>query len=560
LKPLQASRWFTRRRREEKTVRGWTARLFARFDAFYAALDHRYRGVLAWALGHRWTVMGLGTAALLIVIPLAGLLGFEFMPSTDQGQFSVIIETPAGTNLETTNRVVAQVEELLAQQPEIDAIFTRVGSTTGAVSFGTSSQGPNTANISITLKDRGLRSRSDREIIEALRVSAVRIPGGKITFQRPTTGPAEQPVRIELLGDRFEALSTAAEQIEARVKQVPGTVDVDTSWRVGRPELQVRVDRLKAASLGLSTGMVAATLRTAIQGATDSKFRTGGDEYDIRVRLPESQRQAPEDIAGILIAAPSGQPIYVKDVAKVTLATGPTEIDRKERQRMVVVSAGLAPGYFLGNMQRDINTRIADVKLPAGVTLRWGGEAEQLAESGGQMGGALLLSVILVYILLAALFEGFLSPFIIMFSLPMALVGAILGLMVAGKTLSVVSMIGIIMLMGLVTKNAILLVDYTNTLRARGQDRREAILEAGPTRLRPILMTTLAMIMGMLPTALGLGGGAEFRSPMAVAVIGGLIWSTLLTLVAIPVVYTLIDDFTQFVARRGARRVAEAQG
>jgi HAE1 family hydrophobic/amphiphilic exporter-1 len=368
-------------------------------------------------------------------------------------------------------------------------------------------------------------------------------------------GPSGAPVQIELIGDDFDALNRAAAQVTARVKQVPGTVDIDTSWRVGRPELQVQVDRLKAASLGLSTGMVAATLRTAIQGATDTKFRTGGNEYDIRVRLPEAQRQAPEDVANVLIAAPAGQPIYVKDVADVTLATGPTKIDRKDRQRMVVVSSSLAPGYFFGNVQRDINRHIADLRL-TGVTLRWGGEAEQLAESGGQLGGALLLSVVLVYILMAALFEGFLTPFIIMFSLPMALVGGILGLMVAGKTLSIVSMIGIIMLMGLVTKNAILLVDYTNTLRARGSNRRDAILEAGPTRLRPILMTTLAMIMGMLPTALGLGRGAEFRSPMAVAVIGGLVWSTLLTLVVIPVAYTLIDDLTQFVARKTRRGAA----
>jgi HAE1 family hydrophobic/amphiphilic exporter-1 len=315
----------------------------------------------------------------------------------------------------------------------------------------------------------------------------------------------------------------------------------------------VRVDRLKAASYGLSTGIVAASLRTAIQGSTDTKFRTGGQEYDIRVRLPESERSTPEDVGTILIAAPSGRPIYVKDVASVSLATGPTQIDRKNRQRMVVVSANLAPGYFFGNMQREMIRRLAGLEL-RGVTLRWGGEAEQLSESGGQLGGALLLSILLVYMLMAALFEGFLSPLIIMFSLPMALVGAILGLLVAGKTLSIVSMIGIIMLMGLVTKNAILLVDYTNTLRARGESRREAILLAGPTRLRPILMTTFAMIAGMLPVALGIGRGAEFRSPMAVAVIGGLIWSTLLTLIVIPVVYTLIDDLAGFTGRRARRR------
>jgi HAE1 family hydrophobic/amphiphilic exporter-1 len=558
LTPMLASRWFARRRRQDDERRGRTGRLFERFDAFYGRLDLRYRDVLAWALGHRWTVVAIGIAAFLVVIPAAGVLGFEFMPSIDQGQFTATIETPAGTNLETTNQAVAQVETLLSQQKEVDAMFTRVGSQAGAVSFGFTSQGPNTANISVRLVDKRARRRSDREIMAALRRETTKIAAAKVRFELPSMGGQGAPVQIELLGDDFDALSRAAAQVAARVRQVRGTVDVDTSWQVGRPELQVHVDRLKASSLGLSTGLVAATLRAAVQGATDTKFRTGDNEYDIRVRFPESQRQAPEDVAGVLIAAPGGQPVFVKDVATVTLASGPTKIDRKDRQRMVTVEAGLAPGYFLGNVQREINKQIAGVPL-ADVSLRWGGEAEQLAESGGQLGGALLLSVVLVYILMAALFEGFLSPFIIMFSLPMALVGAILGLLVAGMTLSIVSMIGIIMLVGLVTKNAILLVDYTNTLRARGRDRRDAILEAGPTRLRPILMTTSAMIMGMLPTALGLGSGAEFRAPMAVAVIGGLIWSTLLTLVVIPVVYTLIDDLTRFAARGFRRAPVEAR-
>jgi HAE1 family hydrophobic/amphiphilic exporter-1 len=556
LTPMLASRWFTRRQVGEEDRGGVMNRIFRRLDAFYDGLDLRYRGVLAWALDHRWAVVALGLAALLIVLPLGGLLGFEFMPSLDQGQFAVQIETPAGTNLVTTNRAVAQVEDLLAKLPEVEALFTTVGTTAGTVSFGAASQGANTANIQVSLVDKNLRRRSDRQIITALRRATRDIPGAKVTFQTGTFGPGGAAVQIELLGNDFIVLNRAAAQVAARVRQVPGTVDVDTSWRVGRPELQVEVDRLKAASLGLSTGMVAATLRTAIQGATDTKLRTGGQEYDIRVRLPESQRATPEDVGTILIAASNGQPIYVKDVARVTLATGPTQIDRKDRQRMVTVSANLAPGYYLGNIQGAINQGLAGVPL-GDVTLRWGGEAQELAESSGQLGRALLLSVALVYILMAALFEGFLAPFIIMFSLPMALVGAILGLMVAGKTLSIVSMIGIIMLMGLVTKNAILLVDYTNTLRARGSARRDAVLAAGPTRLRPILMTTAAMIMGMLPTAIGLGRGAEFRSPLAVAVIGGLIWSTLLTLVVIPVVYTLIDDLTGFLSRR-RRRLVEA--
>lgn len=553
LTPMLASRWFARRHRgDEVAAHGVVGRIFGRFDAFYAGLDTRYRGVLAWALDHRWVIIVGGIVALLPVLLAAGFLGFEFLPSSDQGQFSVTIETPAGTNLTTTNRVVAQVEDILAKRPDIDAMFTTVGSTAGAVNFGASRQGANSANIAITLVDRAKRKQSDKQIIAALRQETAGIPGVKLRFETQGFGPGGAPVQIGVLGDDFDTLNRVATSLAERVKRVPGTLDVDTSWRVGRPELQVQVDRLRASSLGLTTGMVAATLRTAIQGATDTKFRTGGQEYDIRVRLPESDRQAPEDVANILIAAPDGRPVYVKDIATVTSATGPTQITRRDRQRMVVVSASLAQGANFGTIQREITKQIADVPL-TGVRLLWTGEAEQLAESSGQLGQALLLSIILVYILMAALFEGFLSPFIIMFSLPMALVGAILALLISGKTLSIISMIGIIMLMGLVTKNAILLVDYTNTLRARGHTRRDAIVEAGPMRLRPILMTTMAMIAGMTPTALGLGPGAEFRSPMAVAVIGGLIWSTLLTLLVIPVVYTFIDDLSRFISR-GFRR------
>jgi len=557
LTPMLASRWFARRQRgDDIDGHGLGGRIFARFDMFYTQLDARYRGILAWALEHRWVIIVGGIAALLPSLLAAGFLGFEFLPSADQSQFSVTIETPAGTNLATTNRVVAQVEDILAKRPEIEAMFTTVGSTAGAVSFGASRQGANSANISVTLVERAKRTRSDRQIIAALRRETAGIPGAKLRFETQSFGPAGAPVQIGVLGEDFNTLNRVASSIAERVKRVPGALDVDTSWRVGRPELQVQVDRLRAASLGLSTGMVAATLRTAIQGSTDTKYRTGGQEYDIRVQLPESERQAPEDVASILIAVTDGHPVYVKDIATVNFATGPTEITRRDRQRMVVVSASLAPSANFGTVQREISKQIADVPL-TGVRLLWTGQAEQLAESSGQLGQALLLSIILVYILMAALFEGFLSPFIIMFSLPMALVGAILALLIGGKTLSIISMIGIIMLMGLVTKNAILLVDYTNTLRARGHSRRDAIVEAGPTRLRPILMTTLAMIAGMTPTALALGPGGEFRSPMAVAVIGGLIWSTLLTLVVIPVVYTFIDDLSRFISRGFRRQTLE---
>jgi HAE1 family hydrophobic/amphiphilic exporter-1 len=293
-------------------------------------------------------------------------------------------------------------------------------------------------------------------------------------------------------------------------------------------------------------------LRTSLEGDTTAKYREGSNQYDIRVRLREFDRQSVDDVSSLLVAYNKAA-VYLADVAKVSLATGPTKIDRKNRQRVVTVGADLEQGYSLQNVVEEIERRIEDV--PKGdVSVYFGGESEIMRESFGYLNMALGISIILIYILQAALFEGYLSPFVIMFGLPLALVGALLAIVITGKTLSIVTMIGIIMLMGLVGKNSILLVDYTNTLRARGLGMREALLEAGPTRLRPVIMTSLSLIFGLLPVALATAHGGEIRSPMAVAVIGGMMLSTLLALVMIPVLYTVFDG----VANRlnGAMRAA----
>jgi len=299
------------------------------------------------------------------------------------------------------------------------------------------------------------------------------------------------------------------------------------------------VDPYRAADRGVTTFEVARALRTSLEGDTTVKYREGSQQYDIRVRLKEVDRSSVAGVANLMVAHHSA-PVYLGDVADVSLASGPTQIDRKNRQRMVAVEADLQRGYALGNVVREIQSKIADI--PKGnVSVYFGGESEVMREGFGSTLGALGLSIVLIYILQAALFEGYLSPFIIMFALPMALVGALLAIIVTGKSLSIVTMIGIIMLMGLVGKNAILVVDYTNTLRRRGKSMREALLEAGPVRLRPVLMTSLSLIFGLLPVAVATAHGAEVRSPLAVAVIGGMLLSTLLSLLLIPVLYTVFD-------------------
>jgi HAE1 family hydrophobic/amphiphilic exporter-1 len=555
LTPMLASRWYKKHEDVEAS-----SGFFKAFDDFYRRLDAGYRRMLAWTLHHRWQVIASGWGILLVMIfMVAPKLGFEFSPQSDRGQVDIAIEMPAETSLAATNMVTKEIEDAVANIPEIESMFTNVGSSGSMLGGG---EGSNLAKITLSLKetksgiqrllgplvqDKDLRVRKDTEIQAQIQKMIAKIPAGNVKVQAQSgMGPGGSPIDIELTGDNTEELDRTAQRIKQVISGVPGVINPDVSWKVGKPEVRAKIDRVKAADMGLTMQQIAAGLRTSIAGNTDIKFRTGGNEYDIDVRLREFDRYSLPDVGRTVVGATSsGAPIYLADVADLSFGIGPTKIERKNRQRKVSVTADVAHGYTLGRLKMALEKEIAAVPL-GNTRLNWGGDAESMKESAGDMGGALILAILLVYMLMAALFESFFNPLVIMASLPMALIGALLALWMTGETLSIISMIGIIMLMGLVTKNAILLVDYTHTLRERGMSRNDAILEAGPTRLRPILMTTMAMIFGMLPTALKLGRGSEMRAPMAIAVIGGLIVSTLLTLLMIPVTYTLMDDFVNW--------------
>jgi HAE1 family hydrophobic/amphiphilic exporter-1 len=542
LTPMLAARWLRRRTGHEEP-QGFAARLFAPLDRFYSWLDGTYRGLLSWALRHRAWVVLLGGLSVLFVLPLTSRLGFEFIPSVDQGVFTVRLELPAGTNLETTEAAARRVEAVLRRIPEVETVITNVGTS------GQQSQtGPQFAQLLVRLREE--RRRTDREVVAQLQQDpeANRIPGARVVYAAGNVAGPISPVEVRVRGEDLDLLSATADRIADRLRTVPGIRDVDV--RLGRPELRVRMDRERAAELGLSTAAIAGILRNAVEGSTDLKFRTGEKEVPVRIRMVRGgQPLRPEDLGDVLLAVVSGRPVYVRDVARIEPGTGPTRIDRRNRQRVVSVTANLKPGSFAGNVNQLAARAIADLR-PPGVVVEFGGQAEQIAEAGGTFLFALGLGVVLVYILLSALFESTFTPLAIMLALPLAWVGGILALLLAGKSLSMVSAIGFILLTGLVMKNSILLVDYTNTLRARGLPRTEAVLEAGPTRLRPVIMTTLSVILGSLPVALEFGKGSELRSPLAWAVIGGLAWSTLLTLVVIPVTYTLLDDLRGWVTMR----------
>jgi hydrophobic/amphiphilic exporter-1 (mainly G- bacteria), HAE1 family len=353
----------------------------------------------------------------------------------------------------------------------------------------------------------------------------------------------------EVQGQNMDDILKEANVVAGIMRKIPGAVDVDVSYKPSRPERRIVVDRLRAAQLDMTLAQVATAARTAIDGDDTVKFRDSGTEYPIRVHYAKSERDKTSDVESLIIGTKEGAPVYLGDVAKVLYDNAPTKIERKNRQRVIHVTANLAQGAQMGNVNQMIEGALKKTPLVAGTTVGTGGSTQMMTESFGYMGSALILAILLVYMLMGALFESFLTPLVIMFTLPQAMVGALLALLVTGNSMTIVAMIGIIMLMGLVTKNAILLVDYTNTLRSRGKNRHDAILEAGPTRLRPILMTTFAMIGGMLPTALALNEGAETRAPMAITVIGGLILSTMLTLIVIPVTYTVVDDIWQGIRR-----------
>jgi HAE1 family hydrophobic/amphiphilic exporter-1 len=553
--PMLASRWY-KTGEEVEAKRG----PFAPFERFYQRLEGRYRRVIAWALARRALVLTLGTGALVLIFLLSfSKLGFEFLPGTDQGQIAIHIEMPPGTSLKATDEAARHVEQAVARTPDVDAFVTNVGQILGG--FGAiPQQGAQFAQINVHLKEKGslldrllhpnaaeIRTQSDEFLAESLRRRLQRVAGevgGKVTTAavRSVSG-VSTPVEIQLRGSDIDRLTAFAARVRDRIAQVPGVLDPDVSMRGGKPEVRVTIDRQRAAQFGIPAGTAGAILRDSVAGNTDAVYREGGQEFPIRIQLEGVQRDNPGDVRNILVGADAqGAPVLMADIADIHLRTGPANIDRNNGQRLVTVTAGLAADAPLGNVQAIVDKQIASLPHD-GITLHWGGEAETMDENIPYFVSALLMAVLLVYIVMASLFNSLGTPFVIMFTLPMALIGALGALVITGETMSLVAAIGIIMLVGLMGRNAILLLDYTNTLRARGIERTAAIVEAGATRLRPILMTTTATIVGMLPVALRIGRASEIRAPMAIVVIGGLLVSTVLTLVVIPVLYSLFDDW-----------------
>jgi len=528
----------------------WLARPVSRgFDRGLDALARGYPPALARALRARPVVLGVALLAFAGALALIPTLGFDLIPTFSQGEFAFRVELPEGTPLEVTDAWVANAARGLAGDERIGS-YASVAGGKGFALTATGSEGENVGRIQVRMAE-GTGSEEERAVIADLRTRLAAAAGdGAVRFEleRPTVFTFRPPIEVEVYGDDLGRVHDAAAQVAARLDEVPGLVDVRSSAELGNPELQIRFLREPLARLGLDLAQVAAVVRGKVQGDVATRLTEGDREIDIVVRSLPAGEASTQDVRDLIVGQRDGVPIYLESVAAVALAEGPTEVRRIGQKRAAVVSASLA-GRDMGAAAEDVRAALAGIPFPASVTAELSGQEEERRRSLGSLVFAMALAIFLVYLVMASQFESFVHPFVVIFSLPLGAIGVVAALAITGRPLDVVAMIGAVMLAGIVVNNAIVLIDAVNQRRRTGMPRDEALVAAGSDRLRPILMTSATTILGLAPMALGIGEGAELRAPLAITVIGGLLCATPLTLLVIPVVYSLFD-----------RAPAEAEG
>lgn len=548
LDPMLSSRWVDPDV-ERKGKRHVVARALDHFNNWFDRTADRYKSAIGWALDHRKTVLVGAAAAFVGGIGLFGMLQSEFMPVFDHGEFMVRFKTAPDASIEETKNRLGKVLGVLKGYPEIDETYAAIAPAEGDT--------VQTAMVYIHLKDKSERTRTQQQLMPLVRADLDRIPG-IIPSVEEDPDNMQKPFQLLVRGEDIPKLKEYAAAIKRKLYGIRGLVDLEATLEHDLPEYRLVVDRARARSAGIGTDKLVRTIGTLVGGRVISTYEDeAGEGVDVRLRLPESLRQDIRQIADLRIVreTPNGVALIpIGDLVRIERVNSPSEISRQDMSRQVQISANM-DHLALGTAANKALAAAATVKMLPGYSVKMSGDTEIMIESFGYLAEALVLAIIFVYLILAAQFESFIDPFAIMLSLPLSIVGMAGMLVLTRDTVNIMSLIGLILLMGLVTKNAILLVDYAKVLRKRGFDRREAVVMAGRTRLRPIMMTTLAMIFGMMPLALAIGQGAEMRAPMARAVIGGLITSTLLTLIVVPVVYTLLDDFAAWIKRRWAGSV-----
>jgi len=507
------------------------------FEALEARVYRWYPAAIRGALRHPWAV--LVTAALLFALSMAaaGRLGVELIPPMVQGEYAFDVKLPEGTPIESTDRLLSDVSKRAKLVPGVGTVFSTAGGGKGGADQG--SRVENVGELLVLMRDRSDRAAEEAGI-ERIRATLASRPGVGATFRRPSFFTFKTPVELELYGDDYDVLRRAAGQATGRLQAIPGLADVASSAEAGSPEVHVRFSADQLARLDLTPETVSQTLRAKVKGEVATRISEGDREIDVVVRASDGSRDEVADVVGMIVQRRDGVAIPLRAVASTEVETGPSEIRRVGQRRAVVISGNLR-GRDLGAVTADIEQTVAESDLPPGVTAKMGGQNLEIQTSFRSLYLAIGLAVFLVYFVMAAQFESLLHPLIIMFSIPMGAVGVVAALVATRHRVSVIVLIGVVMLAGIVVKNAIVLVDHVNQRRREGMAKDDALVEAGRVRLRPILMTTLTTILGLIPMALGLGAGAEIRAPMAVTVIGGLAVSTLLTLIVIPTLYSVVD-------------------
>jgi HAE1 family hydrophobic/amphiphilic exporter-1 len=549
LTPMLSAWWGVEPHQEAKGVWGVLTRPLVAFNRWFDRSADRYRAVVGWALQRRKRTLALAGAAFVGTFMLFPFIGGGFMPETDEGMFSVTFETPEGSSLDFTRRKAQEIDAAVRSLDGVDYTYTTIG----AGATGTVTQGEvfvSLVEAAERVPQNEMMVRTRERLAPLFGVTTSVLVGGGL-------GGPQKPIQVNVKGPDVDELQRISSELAAAMESLPGVIDIESSLGEPRPEYRIEINRDLANDLQLDVGQLSSTVQPLLAGQTATTWEDpSGEERDVVVQVAPERRQSLQDLLTLPVATADrtegGAAVMVPlgQVARIVEGGAPAQIDRQDLQRVGTVSAATAPDLSISEASAEVQTVIDDLDLPPGYTVTMGGETEQLAETMGYVVESLLLAIILIFLILASQFESFTQPFAIMLSLPLSLIGVLIALLLTDDTLNMMSMIGVIMLMGLVTKNAILLVDNANERRTLGADRWTALVEAGRVRLRPIIMTTAAMIFGMLPIAIGMGEGGGFRAPMARAVIGGLITSTLLTLIVVPVAYTYLDDFGTWLKRK----------
>ncbi len=547
--PMLCAKWMRVDNGQAKSKNKWFSKFYQISEHWFKSWEEFYSKALAWCLGHKKIVIFGFLGAFVLSLFLIRFVGNEFIPEEDSGDLRTTINLPIGTRVEETDKIASQVENIFKEEvPEEKFVYVRSGQSTGIGTVMGGQSGSHITSGGAKLVPKTERKRSVKEIGQVIRRRIKQIPGVSKTdistgnpMGRMITGAGGKQVQIEIIGHSFEDTDALANKIKEIVEKTEGAIDASISRELNRPELRVEVNRVKASALGLDMRTIADSIKAFVEGETATKYREKGETYDIYVRLEERFRAKPEDVENLSIVSHfTGKQIKLSIVAKVYEIAGPLEIERKNRERVVRVECNTYK-RSMGKVIEDIKKSVQKITIPSDIMINFGGEAEEQGKAFKDLIFLIMLGICLVYMVMAAQFESLLDPLIVMFAIPFTFTGVILGFVLTGTTLSVITFLGLVMLMGIVVNNAIVLVSYINILRARGLSMLEAVTIGGKERLRPVLMTTITTIAGLLPLALSTGEGSEIWQPLGITMLGGLSLSTLITMFFVPTLYAVFE-------------------